>query len=28
MQNRLRPQVLAYEPLRHWATGVGIMAWS
>jgi hypothetical protein len=28
MPNRLRPQVLAYEPLRHWATGVGIMAWS
>jgi len=28
MPNRLRPQVLAYEPLKHWATGVGIMAWS
>ena len=28
MQNRLRPEVLAYEPLRHWATGFGVMMWS
>jgi len=28
MQNRSRPQVLAYEPLKQWATGFGIMAWS
>jgi len=28
MQNRLRPEIVAYEPLRHWATGFGIMMWS
>lgn len=24
----LRPEVLAYEPIRQWATGTGVMAWS
>ncbi|HZP46845.1 MAG TPA: hypothetical protein VFB15_14440 [Candidatus Binataceae bacterium] len=28
MTERLRPQVLAYEPLKPWMTGTGIMAWS
>jgi hypothetical protein len=28
MRTHMRPQVLAYEPLRAWATGTGIMAWS
>jgi hypothetical protein len=28
MPSRLRPQVLAYEPLQAWFTGTGIMSWS
>jgi hypothetical protein len=28
MHDRLRPEVLAYAPLRPWLTGTGIMAWS
>jgi len=28
MPSRLRPQVLAYEPLKPWSTGTGIMGWS
>ncbi len=28
MPSHLRPQVLAYEPLKQWLTGTGIMAWS
>jgi Catalytic LigB subunit of aromatic ring-opening dioxygenase len=28
MAPRLRPQLLAYEPLNAWATGTGIVAWS
>jgi aromatic ring-opening dioxygenase catalytic subunit (LigB family) len=28
MPQRLRPQVLAYEPLKSWSTGTGIMGWS
>jgi hypothetical protein len=28
MPKRLRPQVLAYEPLKPWLTGTGIMAWA
>src|SRR5260370_348466 len=28
MPPRLRPHVLAYEPLKSWLTGTGIMAWS
>jgi len=27
MPSRLRPQVLAYEPLKAWSTGTGIVAW-
>jgi hypothetical protein len=28
MPSQLRPTVLAYEPLKPWSTGTGIMAWS
>jgi aromatic ring-opening dioxygenase catalytic subunit (LigB family) len=28
MPARMRPQVLAYEPLRAWFTGTGIMSWT
>lgn len=28
MPSRLHPHVLAYEPLKSWLTGTGIMAWS
>jgi hypothetical protein len=28
MPSRLRPQVLAYEPLKAWSTGTGIVGWS
>jgi hypothetical protein len=28
MPARMRPQLLAYEPLQAWSTGTGIMAWS
>ena len=28
MPTRMRPRVLAYEPLKAWFTGTGIMAWS
>ena len=28
MPQRLRPEVLAYEPLKQWMTGTGIMGWS
>jgi len=28
MPPQLRPHVLAYEPLKSWLTGTGIMAWS
>jgi hypothetical protein len=28
MQGRMRPRVLAYEPLKPWFTGTGIVAWS
>jgi hypothetical protein len=28
MPSRLRPRVLAYEPLKPWSTGTGIMGWS
>jgi hypothetical protein len=27
MPARLRPRVLAYEPIPQWATGTGVMAW-
>jgi aromatic ring-opening dioxygenase catalytic subunit (LigB family) len=28
MPERFRPQVLAYEPLKLWSTGTGVMAWT
>jgi aromatic ring-opening dioxygenase catalytic subunit (LigB family) len=28
MPARLKPQVLAYEPIPQWATGTGVMAWA
>ncbi|MGH7985197.1 MAG: hypothetical protein ACREQX_02785 [Candidatus Binataceae bacterium] len=28
MPLRLKPRVLAYEPIRQWATGTGVMAWA
>lgn len=28
MPSRLKPRVLAYEPIPQWATGTGVMAWA
>jgi aromatic ring-opening dioxygenase catalytic subunit (LigB family) len=28
MPSQLKPRVLAYEPIRQWATGTGVMAWT
>jgi hypothetical protein len=28
MPARMKPSLLAYEPLKAWFTGTGIMAWS
>jgi hypothetical protein len=28
MPERLRPRVLAYEPVQEWVTGTGVMAWA
>jgi Catalytic LigB subunit of aromatic ring-opening dioxygenase len=28
MPPRLKPRVLAYEPIREWVTGTGVMAWA
>jgi hypothetical protein len=28
MPSKLKPRVLAYEPIQQWVTGTGVMAWA